>query len=96
MKRLLMAEEWDKYARGVLPADAPLVQKQETRRAFYAGAQSILFRVIKSLAPDTEPTQADLQMMKNLHQELQDFAASVRGWPRMNDGSERCGCGGKG
>ena len=77
-KRLLMAEEWDKYARGVLPADAPLVQKQETRRAFYAGAQSIFFRVIESFAPESEPTEADLKVMENLHQELQDFAALVK------------------
>jgi hypothetical protein len=78
MKRLLMAEEWDKFARGVIPADAPKVQKQEMRRAFYAGAQSILFRVIQSFAPDSEPTDADVQIMENLHQELQDFAALVK------------------
>ena len=77
-KRMLMAEEWDKYARGVLPLNAPLVQKQETRRAFYAGAHSILFRVIDAFAPETEPTDADLQIMENLHQELLDFAAAVK------------------
>ncbi len=78
MKRLLMAEEWDKYARLVLPSDAPLVQKMETRRAFYAGAQSILFRVIQSFAPESEPTDADMQIMEDLHQELHDFAQSVK------------------
>lgn len=77
-KRLLMAEEWDKFARRVLPADASQVQKQETRRAFYAGAQSILFRVIQSFAPESEPTDADLQIMDDLHQELQDFATLVQ------------------
>lgn len=77
-KRQLMAEEWDKYARGVLPVGAPLVQKRETRRAFYAGAQSILFRVIQSFAPETKPTPADLQIMEDLHEELQDFAAQVK------------------
>ncbi len=77
-ERMLMAEEWDKYARSVLPAGASPVQKKETRRAFYAGAQSILFRVIESFAPETEPTDADLRIMENLHQELQDFAALVK------------------
>ncbi len=77
-KRMLMAEEWDKYARLVLPTNCPSVQKSETRRAFYAGAQSILFRVIQSFAPESEPTEADLKIMDDLHQELQDFAALVK------------------
>ena len=78
MKRQLMAEEWDKFARGVLPAGCPAIQKTEMRRAFYAGAQSILFRVIQSFAPESEPTDADLQIMENLHQELQDFAVLIK------------------
>jgi hypothetical protein len=73
-----MAEEWDKYARGVLPKDAPLVQKQETRRAFYAGAYSIFFRVIDSLAPESEPTEDDLKIMTALQEELQAFKGLVK------------------
>lgn len=78
MKRQLMAEQWDQFARAVLPADAPPIQKQEMRRAFYAGAESILFRVITSFAPDAEPTAEDVQMMANLDQELKDFAQLVK------------------
>lgn len=79
MKRLLMAEEWDKYARTILPQDAPTVQKVETRRAFYAGAQSILFRVLEHFATDNpEPSDADLALMQSVHDELQDFAESVK------------------
>ena len=48
------------------------------RRAFYAGAESILFRVINALAPDDEPTEADLEIMNNLEQELQEFAKRVK------------------
>ncbi len=78
MRRQLMAEEWDKFARGVLPVGCPAVQKQEMRRAFYAGAQSILFRVIQSFAPESEPTDADLRIMEDLHRELQSFAKLVQ------------------
>ena len=78
MKRQLMAEEWDKFARTVVNPNAHPTQKQEMRRAFYAGAQSILFRVIQSFAPESEPTDADVQIMENLHQELQDFAKLVQ------------------
>ena len=49
-RRLLMAEQWDQFARAVVPVGAPLVQRQEMRRAFYAGAQAILFRVIAAFA----------------------------------------------
>ena len=78
MKRRLMAEQWDSFARGVLPAGVSPVQKQEMRRAFYAGAQAILFKVIQSFAPETEPTDADLQIMTDLDQELRDFGADVK------------------
>lgn len=77
MKRQLMAEQWNEYSRMVLPADAPAIQKSETRRAFYAGAQAILFRVIEGFAPESEPTEADLTMMRDVHDELQDFARLV-------------------
>ncbi len=78
MKRQLMAEQWDQFARAVLPPNAPAVQRQEMRRAFYAGAQGILFKVIQSFAPESEPTDADLQVMTDLERELSDFAELVK------------------
>lgn len=78
MKRQLMAEQWNEFARKVIPKDASPVQRQEMRRAFYAGAQSILFRVISAFAPETEPTEADLQIMSDVNQELEDFAQAVK------------------
>lgn len=78
MKRQLMAEQWDSFARAVLPANCSTVQRQEMRRAFYAGAQAIMFKVITSLAPDSEPTGEDLQMMMDLGRELSDFAEAVK------------------
>ena len=61
-----MAQQWDQFARAILPAGVSQVQRQEMRRAFYAGAQAILFRVIQAFAPETEPTDADVQIMKDL------------------------------
>jgi hypothetical protein len=78
MKRHLMAEQWAKFAVAVLPQDASVIQRREMKRAFYAGAQAIMFKVIAALAPEEEPTEADLQMMSDLEQELQDFAAMVK------------------
>ncbi len=54
------------------------MQRQEMRRAFYAGAQGILFGVVAMLAPDSEPTLEDIQHMEDLHQELQDFGKLIQ------------------
>lgn len=78
MKRQLMAEQWDQFARSVLPVGASAVQRQEMRRAFYAGAQAILFRVIEAFAPESEPTAEDLQLMQDVHDEIEDFARLVK------------------
>ncbi len=76
--RLRLAEQWDSYARTVLPKNASTVQRWECRRAFYAGAQGIMFGVIAALAPESEPTEEDLKMMDNLQKELEKFAQDVK------------------
>jgi hypothetical protein len=78
LKRQLMAEQWNEFACVTLPENCGLLQRQEMRRAFYAGAQTILFRVIVALAPEAEPTAEDLHLMDDLDQELKDFARSVQ------------------
>ena len=78
IKRQLMAEQWDQFARQVLHPQAPAIQKQEMRRAFYAGAQAILFRVIQAFGPESEPTAEDLQIMQDVHDELQEFGRLVK------------------
>lgn len=77
-KRRLMAEHWDQFARAVLPHGVSDVQRREMRRAFYAGGESILFRVIQSFAPESEPTPEDLEIMEELDRELKEFAQLVK------------------
>jgi hypothetical protein len=77
-KRKLVAEQWDKFARAALPINTSAVQRQEMRRAFYAGAEGVLLKVIAAFAPESEPTAADLQMMTDVHEELQEFNAAVQ------------------
>ncbi len=77
MKRQLMAGQRELFEK-VLLRDASPIQRKEMKRAFYAGAQCILFRVIQSFAPETEPTEADIQVMGDVHQELQDFAKLIQ------------------
>lgn len=78
MNRLLMAEQWDQFSRAYMPSNANALQKREMRRAFYAGGQAIMFKIITALAPDSEPTEEDLKLMDDLHQELNAFAEAVK------------------
>ena len=78
MKRQLVAEQWDQFARLVLPKEAPADQRREMRRAFYSGAQAILFNVIASLDEEPEPTGEDLRIIDGVGRELEDFAEMVK------------------
>jgi hypothetical protein len=78
MKRLLIQEQWNGFARAVLPSDASAVQRTEMRRAFYGGAHALLCLVMNSLAPEAEPTPEDLRFIADLHQELEDFKDRVK------------------
>jgi hypothetical protein len=78
MKRMLMAEQWDQFARAVLPKGCSIEQRTEIRRAFYAGAAGILFRVITVFAPENDVTDDDLQIMTDLRDELDQFAEMVK------------------
>ena len=73
-----MAELWDKFALIALPPDAPEFQRREIRRAFYSGAHGIMFKVINVLAPESDATEADIRIMEDLHEELQEFAELIR------------------
>ena len=76
-RRMLIHEQWDEFARAVIPRGASQTQRQEMRRAFYAGAQGLLkaIHVSLSLDPEVEPT--DLQVMESIQQELRMFADLV-------------------
>ena len=52
MKRQLMAEQWNEYSRMVLPADAPAIQKSETRRASTPGRKRFSSGSSEDLLPD--------------------------------------------
>lgn len=75
----LVEEGWESYVRDVLPGDLPRssVQYRETKRAFYAGARSILDSLLKVFGPDHEPTESDLMMMEGVEEELKQFWKDV-------------------
>jgi hypothetical protein len=67
---------WFSYAERVLPSDAPSVQKQETRRAFYAGAAHAL-DVMLRLGEDDVSEDAGVEVLEALRQECRRFVEDV-------------------
>ena len=75
----IMHDAWLKYSHRVLdPIRADQVQRQETRRAFYAGASALLHAITENLTPEEDPQPQDLLMMDSITRELDEFLASVR------------------
>jgi len=78
-KERRLAAAWERYLLHVLPKNAPSIQVTECRRAFFAGAES--FFDIQNNAYDgstPEPTEADLQIITDLNNELIEFGMGVK------------------
>lgn len=59
-------EEWQSFERAVVPVAAPPVQREEMRRAFYAGASVMLTLVLAAVAPENEDDcEANLQALED-------------------------------
>lgn len=59
-------DRWKSYERDVVPAEAQSVQREECRRAFYAGAQASFGLVIEATAPESEDDcEANLQALQD-------------------------------
>lgn len=71
----LIEAGWTSYDKLVLSSDAPQIQRDECRIAFFAGAQHLLGSIMGMLDPGTEPTQKDLERMTQIDSELRAFLA---------------------
>ena len=71
-----IAEQWADFERLVLPRTAGAVQRQETRRAFYAGAQAAL-TVSVEIADADLSDEAGAAVLEGLHDECQRFAGEI-------------------
>jgi len=61
----------------VMPKEASPIQIRECRLAFFAGAQHLFASINSILSADKEPTEADLNNMKKIFEELQAFVAEI-------------------
>lgn len=53
--------------------DAPMIQIEEMRMAFFAGAQHVFASIMSILEPGAEPTDNDLGRMTAIQTELDEF-----------------------
>lgn len=68
---------WRSYAEHVLPAGASKVQKQETRRAFYAGAGLLFEALTNAVGPDDVSEDAGVEIMESVSAEIKAFLRDV-------------------
>jgi hypothetical protein len=61
-----------------VPEDAPQVQIDEMRSAFFAGAQHLFASIMTGLDPDAEPTEADMKRLDLIDAELKRFIAEYQ------------------
>jgi hypothetical protein len=80
----LIEAGWAGYRLMVIPHEAPQIQIDECRLAFFAGAQHLFSSIMNMLDPDGEPTDADVKKMDLIHTELQRFAAVFEARTKTN------------
>jgi hypothetical protein len=68
-------ERWKTYRLRVIPLDAPELQAIEGRRAFYAGAQTVLDLMLRSTAQGQVQAVREIKALKA---DVEDFRALVR------------------
>lgn len=68
---------WQSYRNLVIPRDAPEIQVNECRQAFYAGAAILFHALMTALDPGDDPTTADLQRMADIQNELDEFGQQI-------------------
>lgn len=82
----LVEAGWVSLRIAAIPLDAPKVQLEEMRKAFFAGAQHLFSSILTVLDEDREPTEADMRRMDLIDTELRSFAHDLE---REIAGTER-------
>jgi hypothetical protein len=70
-KNQKLETEWQDYSKTAIPINAPAIQRQEMRRAFYAGA-SAMFSLMTSI-DDSMSDEEGAKVVEALQQECIDF-----------------------
>ncbi len=69
-------EKWDSFSLLVVPKDASPVQRQEMRRAFYAGAEAMM-QIQWAVGAEDISEDAGIHILEGCRSELQGFVEQV-------------------
>lgn len=69
-------EQWDMFSALVIPKNAPPIQQQEMRRAFYAGAEAMT-RIQFAVGDKNMSEEAGVQILEGCNDELRRFSKQV-------------------
>lgn len=73
-----IAQEWTRFEAAVLPPEAGQVQRQEMRRAFYAGCHTTLTLGMQMAAESGDNDDVGATMMDRLHRECLQFVDDIQ------------------
>lgn len=76
-QRKYIEAAWDSYQEMVVPKNAGDAQIAETRQAFYSGASVLFQLIITSLEQVSEETEADLQLLTDIDDEITAFGQQL-------------------
>lgn len=71
-----IGESWRLFERFIIPKDAGEVQREEMRRAFYCGAESVL-RINWNIGDKNMSEDAGIAILNGLRDECEAFAADM-------------------
>lgn len=78
-RRMRIAEQWDEFCKMVFKDQTiSPVQRQEMRRAFYAGAEAIMRPIMRDASRSEEFTEDDMHLAEDLEAEIKDFAERLQ------------------
>ena len=70
-------EQWNSFKLLVVPKDAPPIQRQEMRMAFYAGAEAMM-RIQWAVGDEAISEDAGVAILEGCQDELRRFAEQVQ------------------
>lgn len=77
-KGLLIEAGWTSLRMMSMPQNAPQVQIDEMRNAFFAGAHHVFFSMMAVLDEGDDVTEQDLNRVSQIHAELDRFLAEFK------------------
>lgn len=70
-------EKWEGFSSGVIHPGASAVQREELRRAFYAGA-AVVLDISCSIGDESISQDAGVAILEGLHSELEAHITEIR------------------